>query len=175
MIRFPPPPVCFRPVVFLRGHRHRPGKSHFLGPPKLVLEGVLLGRKNYGHEAFSELSLWGTVRHCAIWPDSNLAYVASGYWAVWDEFREDALTLQSFFVKQANTGNKEVTVQVTLACCSRPGQVASCSHSSVVIHPLGGSKTKLRFLAKQKKTRRSAKKEQNNPPPPKKKKKNARK
>ena len=32
MIRFPPP-VCFRPVVLLRGNRHRPGKSHFLRPP----------------------------------------------------------------------------------------------------------------------------------------------
>ena len=42
MIRFPPP-VCFRPVVFLRGNRHRPGKSHFLRPPKLVLEGALYG------------------------------------------------------------------------------------------------------------------------------------
>ena len=46
-----------------------------------------------------------------------------------------------------HTGNREVTVQVTLACYSRPGQVASCSHSSVGIHPLGGIKTKLRFLA----------------------------
>ena len=46
-----------------------------------------------------------------------------------------------------HTGNKEVTVQVTLACYSRPGQVARCSHSSVVIHPWGGSKTKLRFVA----------------------------
>ena len=42
MIRFPPP-VCFRPVVFLRGNRHRPGKSHFLRPPKLVLEAALYG------------------------------------------------------------------------------------------------------------------------------------
>ena len=24
-----PPPLCFRPVVFLRGNWHRPGKSHF--------------------------------------------------------------------------------------------------------------------------------------------------
>ena len=39
----PPPPVCFRPVVFLGGNRHRPGKSHFLRPPKLVLEGALYG------------------------------------------------------------------------------------------------------------------------------------
>ena len=30
-------PACFRPVVFLRGNRHRPGESHFLRPPKLVL------------------------------------------------------------------------------------------------------------------------------------------
>ena len=43
MIGFPPP-VCFRPVVFLRGNRHRPGKSHFLRPPKLVLEGALCVR-----------------------------------------------------------------------------------------------------------------------------------
>ena len=42
MVRFPPP-VCFLPVVFLRGNRHRPGKSHFLRPPKLVLEGALYG------------------------------------------------------------------------------------------------------------------------------------
>ena len=42
MIRFPPP-VCFRPVVFLRGNRHRPGISHFLRPPKLLLEGALYG------------------------------------------------------------------------------------------------------------------------------------
>ena len=46
-----------------------------------------------------------------------------------------------------HTGNREVTVQVTLACYSRPGQVASCSHSNVGIHPLGGRQTKLRFLA----------------------------
>ena len=38
------PPVCFRPVVFLRRrNRHRPGKSHFLRPPKLVLECALYG------------------------------------------------------------------------------------------------------------------------------------
>ena len=37
------PPVCFRPAVFLRGNGHRPGKSHFLRPPKLVLEGALYG------------------------------------------------------------------------------------------------------------------------------------
>ena len=43
MIRFPPPSVRFHPVVFLRGNRHRPGKSHFLRPPKLVLEGALYG------------------------------------------------------------------------------------------------------------------------------------
>ena len=42
MIRFPPP-VCFRLVVLLRGNRRRPGKSHFLRPPKLVLEGALYG------------------------------------------------------------------------------------------------------------------------------------
>ena len=38
-----PPPAWFRPVVFLRGNRHRPVKSHFLGPPKLVLEAALYG------------------------------------------------------------------------------------------------------------------------------------
>ena len=37
------PPVCFRPVVFLRGNRLRPGKSNFLRPPKLALEGALYG------------------------------------------------------------------------------------------------------------------------------------
>ena len=42
MLRFPAP-VRFRPVVFLRGNRHRPGKSHFLRPPKLILEGALYG------------------------------------------------------------------------------------------------------------------------------------
>ena len=38
-----PPPLCFRPVVFLGGSRHRAGKSHSLRPPKLVLEGALYG------------------------------------------------------------------------------------------------------------------------------------
>ena len=38
-----PHPVCFHPVVFLRGNQHRPGKSNFLRPPKLVLEGALYG------------------------------------------------------------------------------------------------------------------------------------
>ena len=42
MIRFPPPP-CSRPVIFLRGNGHRPDESHFLRPPKLVLEGALYG------------------------------------------------------------------------------------------------------------------------------------
>ena len=40
MIRFPPP-LCSRPVILLRGNGHRPDKSHFLRPPKLVLEGAL--------------------------------------------------------------------------------------------------------------------------------------
>ena len=39
MIR--PPSVCPRRVIFLRGNRHRPDESHFLRPPKLVLEGAL--------------------------------------------------------------------------------------------------------------------------------------
>ena len=38
-----PPPLCSRPVVFLRGNGHRPEESHFLRPPKLVLEGALYG------------------------------------------------------------------------------------------------------------------------------------
>ena len=42
MIRFPPP-LCSRNVILLRGNGHRPDKSHFLRPPKLVLEGVLYG------------------------------------------------------------------------------------------------------------------------------------
>ena len=42
MIRFPPP-LCLRNVILLRGNGHRPDKSHFLRPPKLVLEGVLYG------------------------------------------------------------------------------------------------------------------------------------
>ena len=48
---------------------------------------------------------------------------------------------------RTHTGNREVTVPVPLTCYSRPGQVASCSHSGECIHPLGGSQTKLRFLA----------------------------
>ena len=36
-----PLPVCSRPVVFFRGNRHRPDQSHFLRPPKLVLESAL--------------------------------------------------------------------------------------------------------------------------------------
>ena len=42
MIRFPPP-LCLRNVILLRGNGHRPDESHFLRPPKLVLEGVLYG------------------------------------------------------------------------------------------------------------------------------------
>ena len=38
---FPPP--LFTPCHFLRGNGHRPDKSHFLRPPKLVLEGALYG------------------------------------------------------------------------------------------------------------------------------------
>ena len=34
-------PLCSRPVILLRGNRHRPDKSHFLRPPKVVLEGAL--------------------------------------------------------------------------------------------------------------------------------------
>ena len=36
---FPPPPVCPRPVISLKGIGRRPDKSHFLRPPKLVLDG----------------------------------------------------------------------------------------------------------------------------------------
>ena len=39
----PPPPLCSRNVILLRGNGHRPDKSHFLRPPKLVLDGVLYG------------------------------------------------------------------------------------------------------------------------------------
>ena len=42
MIR-PPPPFCSCPVISLRGNGHRPDESHFLRPPKLVLEGTLYG------------------------------------------------------------------------------------------------------------------------------------
>ena len=42
MIRFPLP-LCSRNVILLRGNGHRPDNSHFLRPPKLVLEGVLYG------------------------------------------------------------------------------------------------------------------------------------
>ena len=38
-----PPPLCSRPVIFLRGNGRRPVKSHFLRPPKLVLEAALYG------------------------------------------------------------------------------------------------------------------------------------
>ena len=37
------PPPCSGNVILLRGNGHRPDKSHFLRPPKLVLEGVLYG------------------------------------------------------------------------------------------------------------------------------------
>ena len=40
MIGFPPP-LCSRNVILLRGNGHRPDESHFLRPPKLVLEGAL--------------------------------------------------------------------------------------------------------------------------------------
>ena len=46
-----------------------------------------------------------------------------------------------------HTGNWEVTVQVPLACYSRPGHKASCAHSDKSVHPLGASQAKLRFLA----------------------------
>ena len=42
MIQFPPP-LCSRNVILLRGNGHRPDKSHFLRPPKLVLEGAPYG------------------------------------------------------------------------------------------------------------------------------------
>ena len=35
------PPICSRPVIFLRGNGHRPDQSHCLSPPKLALEGAL--------------------------------------------------------------------------------------------------------------------------------------
>ena len=37
------PPLCSRSVILLKGNGHRPDRSHFLRPPKLVLEGVLYG------------------------------------------------------------------------------------------------------------------------------------
>ena len=37
------PPLCSRPVIFLRGNGHRPDESHYPRPPKLVLEGALYG------------------------------------------------------------------------------------------------------------------------------------
>ena len=40
MIRSPPPPVCSRNVISLRGNGHRPDQSHFRSPPKLFLEGT---------------------------------------------------------------------------------------------------------------------------------------
>ena len=40
MVRFPPP-ICSRHVIFFGGNGHRPDKSHFLRPPKLILEGAL--------------------------------------------------------------------------------------------------------------------------------------
>ena len=36
---FPPPPVCSRPVIFLRGNGHRPDESHFVRLPKLAWRG----------------------------------------------------------------------------------------------------------------------------------------
>ena len=42
-LRYVFPPVCSRNVVCLRGNGHRPDQSHFLTPPKLVLEGTLHG------------------------------------------------------------------------------------------------------------------------------------
>ena len=39
---FPPPFLCSRPVISLRGNGHRPDESHFLSPSKLVLEGGTL-------------------------------------------------------------------------------------------------------------------------------------
>ena len=42
----PPPPLCSRPVISLRGNRHRPDESHFLRPPQLVLEGALMVLRN---------------------------------------------------------------------------------------------------------------------------------
>ena len=41
MIRFPS--LCSRNVILLRGNGRRPDESHFLRPPKLVLEGALHG------------------------------------------------------------------------------------------------------------------------------------
>ena len=38
-----PTPLCSRNVILLRVNSHRPCKSHFLRPPKLVLEGSLYG------------------------------------------------------------------------------------------------------------------------------------
>ena len=35
------PPLCSRPVIFLRGEGRRPAESNFLRPPKLVLQGAL--------------------------------------------------------------------------------------------------------------------------------------
>ena len=35
------PPVCSLHVILFGGNGHRPDKSHFLRPPKVVLEGVL--------------------------------------------------------------------------------------------------------------------------------------
>ena len=38
-----PPPLCSRNVIFFGGNGHRPDKSQFLRPPKLVLQGALYG------------------------------------------------------------------------------------------------------------------------------------
>ena len=64
MIRFPAP-VCFCPAVFLRGNRHRPGKSHFLRLPKLVLEGALYG-------TFPPPPQNRTIRFAPHWPLSKI-------------------------------------------------------------------------------------------------------
>ena len=53
---FPPPPrVCSRPVIVLTGNRHRPAESHFMRPPKLVLEGALYC--TLSHDTFCPCSL----------------------------------------------------------------------------------------------------------------------
>ena len=39
-----PPPLCSRNVILLRGNGHRPDKSRFVRPPRLVLEGCFMVR-----------------------------------------------------------------------------------------------------------------------------------
>ena len=53
MIRSPPP-ICSRHVIVFGGNGHRPDKSHFLRPPKVVLEGALYGTfpPKKSHDAF---------------------------------------------------------------------------------------------------------------------------